>query len=156
MMNKEPTEDERDEASQELPQVEPASGQDRVHAVPVFPFDVIPIHPVVRFQVAYDRFDHRSLLLPASDCLVLPRRHVNGPLRQRELCPNVSPVAEHVRHRPSRQSLRLPDRAFQRVSVERISLQHVDADHPVERTELHLEKSPVDFFGPAGTGGVVG
>jgi hypothetical protein len=131
MMNQKPTEDEREEAPQELPQVEPASGQDRVHAVVVFPFEMIPIHPVVRFQVADDRLDRRPSLQPPSDRLVLPRRHVNGFLRQRVLRPFVSPVAEHVRHRPSRQALRLADRTFQRVPVERIPVQRVDADHPV-------------------------
>jgi len=120
-MDKEPAEDERKEAPEELPEIEPASGQDRVHAVAVFPFEMIPIHPVVRFQVADDRLDRRSSLQPSSDRLVLPRRHVNGFLRQRLLRPFVSPVAEHVLHRPSRQSLRLADRTFQCVPIERIS-----------------------------------
>jgi len=130
-MNQKPAEDEREEAPQELPQIEPASGQDRVHAIPVFPFEVIPIHPIVRFQVADDRLDRRPSFQPSSDRLVLPSRHVNGFLRQRLLRPFVPPVAEHVRHRPSRQSLGLADRTFQRVTVERIPVQRVDTDHPV-------------------------
>ena len=120
-MNQKPAEDEREEAPQELPKVEPASDQDRVHAVPVFPLEVIPIHPVVRFQMADDPLDRSPSLQPPSDRFVLLRRHVNRFLRQRMLRPFVAPVAEHVRHRPSRQSLRLADRTFQCVPIERIS-----------------------------------
>ena len=92
MMNPNPAEDEREEAPQELAQVEPAPGLDRAHAVPVLPFEVIPIHPVVRFQMANDRLDRRPSFQPPSDRLVLPSRHVNGFLMQHLLRPFATPV----------------------------------------------------------------
>jgi len=66
-MTEEPPENKRKEAPQELPEVEPASGQDRIHTIPLSPFQVVPIHPVVEFEVRDDRLDHRPSFQPPSD-----------------------------------------------------------------------------------------
>ena len=75
-MNQEPAENERKEAPEELPEVEPASGQDRVHPITVRPLEVIPIHPVVVFEVADDRLDRRPSFQPSPNRRVLFPRQV--------------------------------------------------------------------------------
>ena len=116
-MTEEPTENERKETPQELPEVEPASGQDRVHPIPVGSLEVVPIHPVVGFEVADDPLDRRPSLEPSPDRRVLFPRQVHMNLRHFFRRAPVSSVDERVRDLPPRHLLRLFDRPFKRVPV---------------------------------------
>jgi hypothetical protein len=72
MMTKDPIEYERKEAPQELLKVEPISSHYRVHPIPVFPFQLITIHPVIVFNVADNRLDRRSSFQPLPDRRIFP------------------------------------------------------------------------------------
>ena len=130
-MTEEPPENERKEAPQELPEVEPASGQDRVHTIPLFPFQVVPIHPVVGFEVREDRLDRRPSFQPPSDRRVLFPRQVHVDLRHFLRRAPVSTIDKRVRDLPSRHLLRLFDGPLERVSVARVAVKRPDPDHPV-------------------------
>jgi hypothetical protein len=130
-MAEEPVKNERKEAPQELPQVEPASGQERVDAVPVFSLEVIPIHPVIRLEVGDDRLDRRPALEPPPDRRVLPPRQVNAHLRKILGRAAVSAINERVADLPPGELLRLLDGPFECVPVVGIAVKRADSDHPV-------------------------
>jgi len=130
-MTEEPSEYERKEAPEELPQVEPASRQDRVPPVPVFPLEVIPIHPVVEFQVGDDRFYRRPAFHPPPNRRVLFPRKMNVDVRDLLRRTAISSIDKRIRDFPSRQLLRLVDGSFQRVPVIWIAVQSTDSNHPV-------------------------
>src|SRR4030067_2089804 len=115
-MNKEPSENERKEAPEELPEVSPASGQDLVPPITDRPLEVIPIHPVVEFEVADDRLDRRPSFQPSPNRRVLFPRQVHVDLGHFLCRAPVSTVDKRVRDLPSRHLLRLLASPPERVS----------------------------------------
>jgi hypothetical protein len=61
---KEPVENGQKESSEELSQVETTTGQNRVHPIAVFPLEMIPFQPMIRFQVTKDRFNGGASGMP--------------------------------------------------------------------------------------------
>jgi len=51
----EPAEKKEKESSEELPKVKPTPGQESVHPITIFSFQMIPFQTVVRLQMAEDR-----------------------------------------------------------------------------------------------------
>ena len=54
---KQPLEKRQKESPEELSQVETTAGQNRVHAIAVFPLEMIPFQTMIGFQMTEDRLD---------------------------------------------------------------------------------------------------
>ena len=63
---REPIQNWKQESSEELSDVEAAAGEQRIHLVAFFPFEMIPVHAMIKFQVPDNRFDCRSAFEPSA------------------------------------------------------------------------------------------
>ena len=124
----------KNKSSDELSEVEAAGGQDGVDFVAFLAFQVVPIHPVICFQMPEKWLDGVSSFEP----FPLGGLHTaffaigkkNGSIRFQSISP-IALIAVCLFGPPAAEPLGLGKSRIKRVAVVRVAVKGLDADDPV-------------------------